>query len=133
MRSTHLKGRIRRGPPPNPWKPWRTTHPKWRRQGAGIEGEEVVWEARYAMRNFLGRLAFRALLTVAWLVFAVYALGYRAGERPGMAGRGGRGHCRPALARADLSDDPGLLWALLPSDDAPPLRLHGPDAIGAGT
>jgi len=46
-------------------------------QGAGIEGEEVVWEARYAMRNFVGRLAFRALLTVAWLAFAVYALGYR--------------------------------------------------------
>src|SRR3954454_14103644 len=35
--------------------------------GAGIEGEEVVWEARYAMRNFLGRIAFRIVLTVAWL------------------------------------------------------------------
>lgn len=47
-------------------------------QGAGVEGEEVVWEARYAMRNFMGRTAFRGLLTVAWLVFAVYAWGYRA-------------------------------------------------------
>ncbi|AGA25733.1 PH domain-containing protein [Singulisphaera acidiphila] len=47
-------------------------------QGAGIEGEEVVWEARYAMRNFMGRIAFRAFLTVAWLAFAGYAWGYRA-------------------------------------------------------
>jgi len=45
--------------------------------GEGIEGEEVVWEARYAMKNFLGRIAFRILVTVAWLSFTVYALGYR--------------------------------------------------------
>jgi membrane protein YdbS with pleckstrin-like domain len=46
-------------------------------QGAGIEGEEVVWEARYAMRNFIGRIAFRIVLTVAWLALAVYTWGYR--------------------------------------------------------
>jgi membrane protein YdbS with pleckstrin-like domain len=46
-------------------------------QGAGVEGEEVVWEARYAMRNFIGRIAFRIVLTVAWLALAVYTWGYR--------------------------------------------------------
>jgi len=46
-------------------------------QGAGIEGEEVVWEARYAMRNFIGRVAFLIVLTVAWLALAVYTWGYR--------------------------------------------------------
>lgn len=49
-------------------------------QGAGVEGEEVVWEARYAMKNFLGRIATRALLTVAWIAFAVYTWGYHSGD-----------------------------------------------------
>ncbi len=39
-------------------------------------GEEVVWEARYSMKNFLGRLAVRSLLTVAWIALAVYTWGY---------------------------------------------------------
>lgn len=43
--------------------------------GAGIEGEEIVWEARYSMRNFLGRLTLRVLLTVAWIVLAVETWG----------------------------------------------------------
>jgi len=46
-------------------------------RGAGVEGEDVVWEARYAMRNFIGRIAFRIVLTVAWLALAVYTWGYR--------------------------------------------------------
>ncbi|SIO65657.1 PH domain-containing protein [Singulisphaera sp. GP187] len=46
-------------------------------QGTGVEGEEVVWEGRYAMRNFMGRIAVRVLLTVAWLAFVGYAMGYR--------------------------------------------------------
>jgi len=45
-------------------------------QGAGVEGEEVVWEGRYAMKNFLGRLTFRILLTIAWIGLAVYTWGY---------------------------------------------------------
>ncbi|MEJ7636862.1 MAG: PH domain-containing protein [Singulisphaera sp.] len=44
--------------------------------GAGVEGEETVWEGRYAMKNFLGRIAFRVLLTVAWIVLAGYTWGY---------------------------------------------------------
>lgn len=39
--------------------------------GAGIEGEEVVWDGRYSMRNFLGRIAFRMILSAAWVVLAV--------------------------------------------------------------
>src|SRR5262245_50518598 len=39
--------------------------------GPGIEGEEVVWEGRYSMRNFLGRIALRVLLSLAWAVLAV--------------------------------------------------------------
>jgi len=39
--------------------------------GPGVEGEEVVWEASYSMRNFMGRIALRVLLTVAWLALAL--------------------------------------------------------------
>ena len=45
-------------------------------KGAGAEGEETVWEGRYAMKNFLGRIAFRLLLTVAWIVLAAFTWGY---------------------------------------------------------
>jgi hypothetical protein len=38
--------------------------------GVGIEGEEVVWEARYSMKNFLARIALRVVLTAAWLILA---------------------------------------------------------------
>jgi len=41
----------------------------------GVEGEEIVWEARYSMKNFIGRVTFRALLTVAWIVLAAYTWG----------------------------------------------------------
>jgi len=47
--------------------------------GKGIEGEEVVWEARYAMKNFVGRLAIRTLLTIGWIALAVYTWGYSDG------------------------------------------------------
>jgi membrane protein YdbS with pleckstrin-like domain len=42
----------------------------------GIEGEQVVWEARYSMRNFIGRITLRTLLTIAWIALAVYTWGY---------------------------------------------------------
>jgi membrane protein YdbS with pleckstrin-like domain len=40
--------------------------------GTGVEGEVNVWEARYSKRNFIGRAAFRVLLTLAWIGLAVY-------------------------------------------------------------
>jgi membrane protein YdbS with pleckstrin-like domain len=43
--------------------------------GTGVEGEVVVWEARYSIRNFMGRMIARAALTVAWMVLAVYTWG----------------------------------------------------------
>jgi len=49
-------------------------------QGTGIEGEQVVWEGRYSLRNFVGRLAWRALATVGWLVLAVYTWGFGRGD-----------------------------------------------------
>jgi len=42
----------------------------------GVEGEEVIWEARYSLKNFLGRVIFRTILTVGWLALAVYTWGY---------------------------------------------------------
>jgi len=45
-------------------------------KGAGVEGEETVWEGRYSLKNFVGRIAFRALLTVAWIVLAAFTWGY---------------------------------------------------------
>jgi len=44
--------------------------------GIGIEGEEDVWDARYSMRNFIGRILLRVTLTIAWAVLAVYTWGY---------------------------------------------------------
>ena len=43
--------------------------------GPGVEGEEVVWEASYSMRNFLGRISLRVVLTIAWLALAVETWG----------------------------------------------------------
>jgi len=41
----------------------------------GVEGEHVVWEARYSLKNFIGRLVFRTALTLGWLALAVYTWG----------------------------------------------------------
>lgn len=38
--------------------------------GTGVEGEVDIWAARYSRRNFLGRLAFRIVLTAAWIALA---------------------------------------------------------------
>jgi membrane protein YdbS with pleckstrin-like domain len=48
--------------------------------GVGIEGEEVVWEARYAMKNFLGRIGARLILTVGWIALAIYTWGVSDGS-----------------------------------------------------
>ena len=44
-------------------------------EGFGVEGETVVWEGRYSLRNFLGRGIFFAVLAVAWIALAVWAWG----------------------------------------------------------
>ena len=43
--------------------------------GTGVEGEVVVWEARYSKRNFIGRIAARVLLTLSWVALASYTWG----------------------------------------------------------
>jgi membrane protein YdbS with pleckstrin-like domain len=47
--------------------------------GIGVEGEETVWEDSYSMRNFIGRLVLRVVLTIAWLGLALetWANGHR--------------------------------------------------------
>jgi len=41
----------------------------------GVEAEQIIWEARYSMKNFIGRLTLRTLLTLAWIALAVYTWG----------------------------------------------------------
>ncbi len=43
--------------------------------GVGVEGEFTVWEGRYSLKNFLGRLVLRSVVTFAWLGLAYYAWG----------------------------------------------------------
>jgi len=51
--------------------------------GTGVEGEEVVWEGRYSMLNFLGRAIILGVLAIAWVSLAIYAWGYSDASRPG--------------------------------------------------
>jgi len=44
-------------------------------KNVGVEGEQVVWEGRYSIKNFAGRIAFRVLLIALWIALAVYAWG----------------------------------------------------------
>ncbi|MBX6314580.1 MAG: PH domain-containing protein, partial [Isosphaeraceae bacterium] len=44
-------------------------------QVTAAEQEQVIWEARYSMRNFIGRLTGLALLTLGWIALAIYAWG----------------------------------------------------------
>jgi membrane protein YdbS with pleckstrin-like domain len=41
----------------------------------GTEAEQVIWEARYSMKNFIGRITFRALLTLGWIALLVSTWG----------------------------------------------------------
>jgi membrane protein YdbS with pleckstrin-like domain len=41
-------------------------------RGIGVEGEKVVWEGRYSMKNFVVRLAGFGIVSVGWLVLAGY-------------------------------------------------------------
>jgi membrane protein YdbS with pleckstrin-like domain len=45
------------------------------RTGEGIDGEKVVWEGTYAMKNFVGRLTWRAIATVLFLGVSVFIWG----------------------------------------------------------
>jgi len=40
----------------------------------GVEAENAIWEARYSMKNFIGRLTVRTLLSLAWIALLVYTL-----------------------------------------------------------
>lgn len=44
--------------------------------GVGTDGETNVWEARYSMKNFLGRLTFWGIATAAWIALAIYVWPY---------------------------------------------------------
>ncbi len=44
--------------------------------GVGTDGETQVWEARYAMKNFLGRLIVWGGLGLAWIAGAIYTWGF---------------------------------------------------------
>lgn len=44
--------------------------------GVGTDGEVNIWEARYSMRNFIGRIAFWSAVAVAWVALALYTWGY---------------------------------------------------------
>lgn len=49
-------------------------------EGIGIEGEEVVWEGCYALRNFLGRLVILSALSLGWVALATYTWGLSDGR-----------------------------------------------------
>lgn len=44
--------------------------------GQGVEGEKVVWEGRYVMRNFAGRLIWRSVATLVLIGMIIDAWGY---------------------------------------------------------
>lgn len=64
-------------------------NPSGSQAGVGVEGEDVVWEARYSLRNFLGRIIARILLTVAWIALAIYTWGYSDGSLSVLTGVAG--------------------------------------------
>jgi membrane protein YdbS with pleckstrin-like domain len=62
------------GPQPNSASP--QGDPTDPTAGVGTEGELEVWEGRYSMRNYLGRVILLSILSVAWGVMAIFAWGY---------------------------------------------------------
>jgi membrane protein YdbS with pleckstrin-like domain len=44
-------------------------------EAPGTEAEQVIWEARYSMKNFIGRITFRVLLTLGLIALAIYTWG----------------------------------------------------------
>lgn len=47
-----------------------------RGKSTGVIGEEVIWEARYSLLNFVGRITTLAVLGFAWIGLAVYVWAY---------------------------------------------------------
>jgi membrane protein YdbS with pleckstrin-like domain len=43
--------------------------------GSGTEGEDIIWEARYSMWNFLGRITILVLLTIGLIALAILTWG----------------------------------------------------------
>lgn len=41
----------------------------------GLQEEVPVWSGRYSLKNFIGRAIGRGVLTVAWIVLAIYTWG----------------------------------------------------------
>jgi len=62
----------------------------------GVEGEHVVWEARYSLRNFIGRAILRTALTLGWIALATYTWG--------------QGHPNAAPVTIGLGVVLGLVW-----------------------
>jgi membrane protein YdbS with pleckstrin-like domain len=80
-RGTPPFGNTKEGPNPtepgaSPANPNPTGDPTDPVNGVGTEGEIDVWEGRYSMRNFLGRVILQGVLSLAWLGLAIYAWGY---------------------------------------------------------
>jgi membrane protein YdbS with pleckstrin-like domain len=65
----------------------------------GIEAEQVVWEARYSMKNFIGRVIIRSVLTVAWIALAIYTWG--------------EGHPNASILALLFGIGLGIAWLLL--------------------
>lgn len=49
--------------------------PAGERPGTGLDGEVTIWEARYSLKNFLGRFVLAGLLLFGWLAMAVETWG----------------------------------------------------------
>ena len=52
--------------------------------GMGVDGEASIWEARYSMKNFLGRMVGLGVLVLAWIGLAVYTWGYSTDANTGL-------------------------------------------------
>jgi len=54
---------------------WPVSTTNERAEGFGVEGETVVWEGRYSLRNFLGRAVVLGVLLVIWIGLAIWTWG----------------------------------------------------------
>jgi hypothetical protein len=52
------------------------------KQGAGMDGEVMVWEGHYSLKNFIPRLVVFAALGTAWAVLAMRTWPRRSGTEP---------------------------------------------------
>ena len=52
--------------------------------GVGTQGEVDLWQARYSMKNFVGRLVIFGTATIAWAVLATSIWGFGYGKDTGL-------------------------------------------------